>query len=668
MMHVWTLAAAVSAAAITGRAPAAAHTVTAGPPATATSSATPTDASAPVTTSVTQVSVVRETGRAVVVIAVDSSAQVQDFVLESTPYRVVLDVTGAKLGVAPQFYDKVARGGIANIRYAQYKAGVVRVVIELNGPRDYTMSRGPRDVRLVFDGEAPAFTAWNTSVSAAPVEVALAPAVPQRTVVPPPGSEVTRSEAAVPVVATSAGAVTATPKLRNDHPTFIRQGNQSSQPRIGMTYQDADIRDVLAAFAAFSGRTIVVGKDVQGTVTAEIRDQPWDVALQSILSSQQLAATEDQYGIITVDSYKNIQAKQASEPLVTQLVSINYASAGGMVPVVRSLLSKDCAGATGGLGGTITTNQCQPRGNVIADTATNTLLITEAQSHLQDVVNYVRDLDVRTPQVSIRAKIIFINRTLTNTFGIAYDFGDNGTFFNSLVQRIDPSTGQPYLPTQTVINVGGNALAAVSNAARPYANGSALSLLYTVALGRFSLTSFLDASISLQLSDVQAEPSVVTLNNREAQIQVGEETPIRVIDASSAAQGGAARATVQFKETGIILNVTPHITNNGQILMQLHAEQSQLQDVGGDLGYNFFKRAADTKLLVNDGETAVIAGLTETTITKSRNAIPLLGELPVLGNLFAQTQSLQQKQDLLILISPHVMPEDDGPPRRQGGQ
>ena len=91
-----------------------------------------------------------------------------------------------------------------------------------------------------------------------------------------------------------------------------------------------------------------------------------------------------------------------------------------------------------------------------------------------------------------------------------------------------------------------------------------------------------------------------------------------MIDASSAATGGAAVATVQFKETGIILNVTPHITSDGQILLQLHAEQSQLQNVGGDLGYNFFKRAADTKLLVSDGETAVIGGLTETTVTKNQ--------------------------------------------------
>jgi type II secretory pathway component GspD/PulD (secretin) len=152
---------------------------------------------------------------------------------------------------------------------------------------------------------------------------------------------------------------------------------------------------------------------------------------------------------------------------------------------------------------------------------------------------------------------------------------------------------------------------------------------------------------------------VVTLDNRLAQIQVGEETPIRVIDASASGAAGPPVATVQWKESGIILSVTPHITRDGQILMQLHAEQSQLQQVGGDLGYNFFKRAADTKLLVSDGETAVIGGLTETTVTKSKNSIPLLGELPLVGSLFSQTQTTDEKQDLLILITPRVIGTND---------
>ncbi len=671
MKHVWTLA-AVTAAAVAGRTPAyALGGPTAGPAGTS-AAATPR-----ITSAVTGVSVVPATGYAAeVVIAVDSSAQAQDFVIESAPYRVVLDLTGAKLDVAPRFYDRLSRGGITDIRYAQYRAGVVRVVVQLDGPHEYAMTRGAHELRIAIDGNSGRFAAWGSGspddgATGADRDLAgaLASAAPATTrAALPVGLPLAAPATSRDVTATASGVVSTAARQRtHTSQTFLQHGTQSSQPRITVTYQDADIRDVLAAFAAFSGRTIVVGKDVQGTVTAEVRDQPWDVALQSILASQQLAASEDQYGIITVDSYKNIQAKQASEPLVTQLVSVNYASAAGLVETIKSLLARDCGlsgggggAAPGGGGAAASSSSCAPRGNVVADTGTNTLLITEAQSHMQDVVNYVRDLDIRTPQVSIKAKIIFINRTMFNTLGLAYDFGDNGTFFNSLVQRINPATGQPYQPgvNPAVVNLGGDALAGVSNAARPYQSGSALSLLYTAAVGKFSLTSFLDATVGLQLSDVQAEPSVVTLDNRQAQIQVGEETPIRVIDASSAAQG-VARATVQWKESGIILSVTPHITNNGQILMQLHAEQSQLQNVGGDLGYNFFKRAADTKLLVNDGETAVIGGLTETTVTKTKNGIPLLSELPIIGGLFSQTQSQDQKQDLLILITPHVIGESE---------
>lgn len=662
MKHFRTLA-AVTVAALVGRTPASALAL----PGAAAIRGTPTsgpasvgsDAPSPrVAASVTNVSVVPKSGRAEVVIAVDSTVQVQDFVLEAPPYRVVLDLTGAKLDIAPRFYDRLARGSITNVRYAQYRAGVVRVVVELNGPHEYTMVRGAHELRLDVDGDAAAFAAWDAVHSRrADPSAATVAAVAADAAAPDPDRVQADESAQTPapaVVASASGAVADLP--REHRRTFLQRGNQSSQPRITVTYQDSDIRDVLAAFAAFSGRTIVVGKDVAGTVTAEVRDQPWDVALQSILASQQLAASEDQYGIITVDSYKNIQAKQASEPLVTQLVTLNYANAWSLVKTVQSLLSRDCGPGQAGGASPAQSQACTPRGSVVADTSTNTLLITEPQSHMQDVVNYVRDLDIRTPQVSIKAKIIFVDRTRLNALGLAYDLGDNGTFFNTLVQRIDPATGQPYAANVSVVNVGGDALAAVSNAARPYQLGAALNLLYTAAVGKFALTSFIDATTSLQLSDVQAEPSVTTLDNRQAQIQVGEETPIRVIDASAgSSQGGPPVATVQWKESGIILAVTPHITRDGQILMQLHAEQSQLQQVGGDLGYNFFKRAADTKLLVSDGETAVIGGLTETTVTKAKNAIPLLGELPLVGNLFSQTQTTDEKQDLLILITPRVV-------------
>jgi type IV pilus assembly protein PilQ len=594
---------------------------------------------------VTGVSVLPSAGRADVVVDVDKAVDVQDFVLEMQPYRIVVDFTGARLAVGSHFYDRTPRGAITDVRYAQYRAGIVRVVIQLDGAHKYTLTRDDHTVHVTVDGGEGQFAAWSSGRITFPVtEAAVAP-----------------TPAAAPIVSSEAGMVVPVAKRSSvpvaGHDVLMQHATQSTQPRINITYQDAEIRDVLAAFAAFSGRTIIVGREVQGTVTAEIRDQPWDVALQSILSAQQLAASEDQYGIITVDSYKNIQAKQASEPLITQLVSINYASAPSLVPTVQSLLARDCGGAAGG-GATATS--CLPRGNVVADSGTNSLLITESQSHMNDVINYVRDLDIRTPQVSIKAKIVFINRTVAQQLGLAYDFEEPNQFFNKLVDHVNPAQAPSlYDPNTYVVNLGGDALAGISNASRPYASSAALNLIYSMSLGKFSLTSFLDALALNNLSDVQAEPSVVTLDNRPAKIQVGQETPIRVIDASSNGVGGTARATVSFKETGIILQVTPHITNNGQVLMVLHAEQSTLSQTGGDLGFFFFKRYADNQLLVNDGETAVIGGLTQTTVTKQKQGIPFLSDLPLVGGLFSQTLNQEDKQDLLILVTPHILPDGE---------
>ena len=140
---------------------------------------------------------------------------------------------------------------------------------------------------------------------------------------------------------------------------------------------------------------------------------------------------------------------------------------------------------------------------------------------------------------------------------------------------------------------------------------------------------------------------------------MGEETPVRVIDAYVAAPAGPAKANVQFKETGIRLTVTPHVTNNRQVLMQLHTERSAIQPLAAaDLGFIFQKQKADNQLLVEDGETAVIGGLTVTQVTKTRTGIPLLGGLPIIGKLFSFSSDQENRRDLIILVTPRIT--DDG--------
>ncbi|MFL5479429.1 MAG: AMIN domain-containing protein [Gemmatimonadaceae bacterium] len=678
----------------------------------------------PTAATVHSVSVVPSSGKTEVVIGVNAAVEVQDFTLDA-PARVVVDMKGATLDMRYRTYDKVSRGGITNVRYSQYRPNIVRVVIEMDAKHPYEVKRSNGEVRVsVTGGKTADYSSWSSSsarstYAAAPAPTPVRPvsttadvtstATPAaRTAWKPPATKpaytapATESNVVAQVETSPAPATTQddysapvseptrTTRSTSDYvktSSLFVATQQSQQPPITVTFQDTDIRDVIASFAAFSGRTIVVGKDVTGTITAEVKNQPWDVALRAILQGQGLAASEDPIsGIITVDSYSNILNRQASEPLQTQLVSINYARATNLVPTVQQLLQKDClANAQIPSSGNVSQNNqrpnCVARGLVAADSTTNTLIITETASRLADVLQYVRNLDVRTPQVGIKAKIIFVNRTNIEDIGLSYDLG-TGTdqFFSQLIKRPDPSTLKPIdtngdgvpdalgggTPFQgDRILLGGNALSAIANANARVVN-PALSVVFSTALGKFQLTSFLDALQEVRLADLQAEPSIVTLDNRQASIQVGQEIPIRVLDANTANISGGGnpnqqpRATVQMKQVGIILTVTPHITNNRQILLLLHAENSDAQLASSDVGFIFGKQAGDTQLLVGDGETAVIGGLTVTQTTQSKSGIPILVDLPLIGRLFGETRTDDEKRDLLILVTPHII--DDGAP------
>jgi type IV pilus assembly protein PilQ len=622
--------------------------------------------------SVTAVSIVATSGRAEVVIAVAGPVDVRDFTI-ANPHRIVLDLTGARLEGTGRSYDGVTRAGIANVRMSQYKPDVVRIVLDLESARRYNVARGTNDIRVAIP-TTEQFAAWHSAGQ----QVALAPASPAPA--PQPNVTAARDSARADSVAKadslakadSAAAVRSSAGAVDE--VIARTQQRSQAQRITVTYNQADIRDVLAAFGGFSGRTIVVGKDVQGTVTAEIKDQPWDVALQAILQAQGLAASEDAAGIITVDSYQNILQKQASEPLTTQIIKLNYARAGQLVPTIQGLLSKDCPQGALPTAGDQTrlqqvlgnqAPQCVTRGNVAADSGTNSLLVTEVTSRLNSLLSYVRELDVRTPQVALNAKVMSINRTSIEQLGVSYDFGSRGTFFNTLLPRIPEGRTTPS-QFESQVTVDGQSFAGVGNARRKFGGTAALSLLFSTAIGGFSLSSFLDALTEQQLLDIQAEPSIVTLDNREARIFVGQETPVRVIDAGSVGQvGQPVRANVQFKEAGILLRVTPHITNNRQIQMSLEAEQSDLNLVGGELGFIINKRNALSQVLVNNSETAVIGGLTQVQKTKNKSGIPLLMNLPLIGRFFSQTDEREEKRDLIIMITPTII--DEGQPVRPRG-
>ena len=627
---------------------------------------------------VTALSIVPGTGRADVVIAVSGDVDVMDFALDAGK-RVVVDIKGATLGIRPRLYDMVPRAGIANIRFAQFKPEVVRIVIELDAIREYRVVRGDGDVRVSVEGSSE-FAAWQLQGQGKPPVTGSASVAAPKTPAAPAPSAAAAEPVPSQTFARQTGASTRTiekplaPPSRAGEPA--PQG-RSQQPRISVSFQDADIRDVVVQFADFSGKTIVVGPQVAGSVRATIVNQPWDIALKKILDGYGLAAIEDSTGIITVDSYKNLNALAAVEPLFTRVIPVNYTKAQTMMETVKSLLGAGCgggggapaapaaepaggaaagaaAGAAGGAAPAAASGSgalCSSRGSVGHDEKTNSVIVTETVNRLNDIEGYIKDLDVRTPQITIKAKIITVDRTGTEQLGLSYDLGSASTFSNALLPR-------PGVAGDQRINLAGDGFAGVANSQRQYKGAASLSIINNMVLGGFNLTSFLDALSSVQLTDVQAEPSVTTVDNKEAELFSGSSLAFLLTPPIIPGQVASVAPQIQRQDIGITLRVTPHVTANRQVLLDVYTEQQVLQAVT-IAGPTTSKRNSKNQVLVEDGQTAVIGGLTQTQVVRNKSGIPFLMDLPGLGRLFSQTDVTERKQDLLILITPHIVDEGE---------
>lgn len=516
--------------------------------------------------------------------------------------RLVLDLRGAQQGFRLDFGD-INRGGVVAMRVNQFLPDVVRIVVDLTQPVRYEVSQGPGEIRVSFPNPAGAFQNWSMGLNATK-------------------------------------AANGNPNATSTAPAAAQQRQEQ---RISVTIVDQPVFDVLAQFAAWSGRSIVPAPEVASRIiNAEIVDQPWDVALEAILSAHGMIMRELESGILVVEPESVVAERRTLEPVQTREFRIDYVSADSLLATVQSLLTQT--------------------GKVAVNPAGNSLIVTDTRSTLDRVTPIIRQLDVQPPQVSISAKIVFVDRTALEDLGFVYDLKDSqGNQLNSVVPGfIDANNNGILEPEErtdeNVVLLGGSSIAALANA-NFRVPSPALQVLTSIVLGRHSLFTFIDALQSVSVSDVVATPVISVLDHREARIQVGERTPIRVIDPGAAAVGGGAqapRASVRTEQTGIILTVTPHVTGN-QVLLDIAAERSNIALGPADIGAIFQTQEAATQVLVENGETAVIGGLTLIEKLKVRAGIPFLMDLPVLGMLFRQTSEREQKRDLLIMVTPHII-------------
>ena len=444
--------------------------------------------------------------------------------------------------------------------------------------------------------------------------------------------------------------------------TLFSETKEYEGQRLTLNFQDIETRAVLQLLAETSGKNIVVSDTVQGNVTLRLRNVPWDQALDIVMTTKGLDMRQNGNVIMVAPAEEiaaretaDLEAKRAIselEPLYSEFLQVNYAKAADLALLVTA----EAGGSP----------MLSDRGSIGVDDRTNTLLVQDTADRLQNIRRLVRTLDIPIKQVLIESRIVVVNDDFSRELGVRLGvtaFNENGN--DGLTTISGTGTG-----TDTMIG------SALDNLADP-ANGTiypielpSLSNRYNVnvpiadAAGRFSLAVLeSDYLVDLELTALEAEgrgeivstPRVITANQKEATIKQGVEIPYQ-----QSASSGAT--TIQFKEAVLELVVTPQITPDNNIIMDLRVSKDNVGEVisTGGLGGtvpSIDTRSVETQVLVADGQTVVLGGIYETERRETVNKVPFLGDLPGVGVLFRSKQRTDNKAELLIFVTPRILEE-----------
>jgi type IV pilus assembly protein PilQ len=405
-----------------------------------------------------------------------------------------------------------------------------------------------------------------------------------------------------------------------------------------MDVEGAEIRTVLRAIAEFSGRNIVPGKDVKGTVKISLRNVTWQDALRTILRSNGLDST-DEGGILRVDDASRLNAESLEResarakqlellPLETAIIRLNYANASEISAALQSSVSR--------------------RGQIQVDKRTNSLIVTDMAGNLETVTRMSQALDSTTPQIEITAKLVDVDSEALRGFGIEWNISPSVPEFWAQVDKDGDGAEDDGLPGGGPIHNADGSLQVAGQHDTPISNPA-----NRVTFGIFKDWASIEAQLQMleqsRKANIISNPRVTTVDNREAKILVGQKIPLIVQDV-------AGNPVSQLQTIGIQLKVTPHLTQDKKIIMDLHPEVSDLSTqstVQGGVIINTSE--ADTRVMVDDGQTAVIGGLIRTNDSHVRRGIPLLKDIPLLGVLFRSDNTIKQNRELIIFVTPRIV-------------
>ncbi len=417
--------------------------------------------------------------------------------------------------------------------------------------------------------------------------------------------------------------------------------------KLSLNFQDIEVRSVLQLLADFTDKNIVVSDSVKGNITLRLKDVPWDQALDIVLESKGLAMRNNGNVIwvapaveLDAKEQRELQAfkrKQALEPLVTEYISINFAKASEMLQLVKASGGKD------------ESSLLSSRGTVALDKRTNTLLVQDTPDRVQEIRNMVKNLDVSVRQVSIESRIVFATDEFSKELGARF----GATKFSSDFATTGVSRG-----TDSMVNdlLGGSGSVKVPslgdrlNVNMPVA-GAAGSLAFSVLSKSFLLDLELSALQAENKGEVVSTPRVVTVDKKKASIEKGVDVPYLTESAS----GGT---TVSFKKAVLKLEVTPQITPDEHVIMDLDVRQDEVKSIeqlGSASIPIIATRNLQTQVLVDNGQTVVLGGVHEETNSNNVKKVPGLGDIPVIGNMFKKKGETTKKRELLIFVTPKIL-------------
>jgi len=444
----------------------------------------------------------------------------------------------------------------------------------------------------------------------------------------------------------------------------LTQGPGYSGEKLSLNFQNIEVRSLLQVIADFTNFNIVTSDTVTGALTLRLKDVPWDQALQIIMDAKGLGmrktgsvlwiAPKDEIDARTKKDFEAAQAIQKLEPLKTQAFQLNYAKSADIVAQLTTT-----AGASSGAA---STRFLSERGSAISEPRTNQLFVTDTPSKLEEVRLLLASLDVAVRQVLIEARIVEARDTFGRSLGVrlgATDLranrGGDGGYGVGGNNRV--AFGTSYSDAVASSGAGG-----ATNTSGNFVNLPA-SLSNVSSVGSFALSIFNSAAnrfLTLELSAMEADgkgrivssPRIITADQTKALIEQGTEYPYAVT-----APNGAT--TLAFKKAVLKLEVTPQITPEGNIILDLDVNKDSRGETTTQ-GVAIDTKHVKTQILIENGGTVVIGGIFEMEETNQENKIPLLADVPVVGNLFKNRTKESTKREMLVFITPKVI-SDSGP-------